>query len=57
MLFDSRNDGEDGQIKAELFRILDNDSVITWIENVAWIPEGYEWLKDCMKNVECRICI
>ena len=42
MLFDSRNDGEDGQIKAELFRILDNDSVITWIENAEWIPEGYE---------------
>lgn len=52
MLFDSRNAGEDGQVKAELFRILDNDSVITWIENVAWIPEGYEWLKDCMKNVD-----
>ena len=52
MLFDSRNDGEDGQIKAELFRILDNDSVITWIENAEWIPEGYEWLKDCVKNVD-----
>ena len=28
--------------EAEQFRILDNDSVITWIENAEWIPEGYE---------------
>lgn len=52
MLLDVRSDGEDGWIKAELFRMLSNDDVITWIENVAWIPEGYEWLKDCVKNTD-----
>lgn len=52
MVFDSRNDSEDTGVKAELFRILNNDSVITWIQNVAWIPEDYEWLKQCVKNTD-----
>lgn len=52
MLFDSRNAGGDAQVKAELFRILNNDSVITWIQNVTWIPEDYEWLKQCVKNTD-----
>lgn len=52
MVFDSRNDSEDTGVKAELFRILNNDSVIRWIQNVAWIPEDYEWLKQCVKNTD-----
>lgn len=52
MVFDSRNDSEDTGVKAELFRILNNDSVIRWIQNVAWIPEDYEWLKKCVKNTD-----
>ena len=52
MVFDSRNDGGDARVKAELFRILNNDSVITWIQDAAWIPEGYEWLKQCVKNTD-----
>ena len=52
MVFDSRNDSEDTGVKAELFRILNNDSVITWIQNVAWISEDYEWLKQCVKNTD-----
>ena len=52
MVFDSRNGSEDTGVKAELFRILNNDSVITWIQNVAWIPEDYEWLKQCVKNTD-----
>lgn len=52
MLFDSRNAGGDAQVKAELFRILNNDSVIAWIQNVTWIPEDYEWLKQCVKNID-----
>ncbi len=52
MVFDSRNGSKDTGVKAELFRILNNDSVITWIQNVAWIPEDYEWLKQCVKNTD-----
>lgn len=52
MVFDSRNDSENTGVKAELFRILNNDSVIRWIQNVAWIPEDYEWLKQCVKNTD-----
>lgn len=52
MVFDSRNDSEDTGVKAELFRILNNDSVIRWIQNVAGIPEDYEWLKQCVKNTD-----
>ena len=51
-IFDSRNGSKDTGVKAELFRILNNDSVITWIQNVAWIPEDYEWLKQCVKNTD-----